>query len=135
MSTEKDIAIQILAKNEVAADFGKLKNTGIGILFSILEWAEKIAGEITDEKQFLKIVAELIDAAFKPSTGNPALDAGLEFADGFIALKILELADGQLLDRFIGKDWFAKLKEQLAIKKKQQLKDGLDAHTMKDGVV
>jgi hypothetical protein len=133
MSTEKDIAVQILAKsNEVATDFGKFKTTGLGMLFSILEWAEKIAGEIT-EKQFLKIVAELIDAAFKPSTGNVALDAGLEFADGYIALKLLELLDGQVLDRFIGKDWFAKLKEQLAIKK-QQLKDAAAGDKPANGV-
>jgi len=102
--TEKDIAKQILAsvdlaKNEVEG----LKVSIQNLLVKLLGEVKKISGSIPDEETFLKVVAELIDEMV-------VLPYPYEAIDGYVAGLLLKVIDKQILDRFLGEDWFDKLK-------------------------
>lgn len=103
----------ITTSGEVLQQYGQLRITVQNVVLGIMKKIRELTGEIKDEAAFKKVLAQVIDAAYKPATGNALVDAGLEMVDGLIAEKIIDILDAQILDRFLGKDWYSKLTDVL----------------------
>ncbi len=106
---EKEIAKKILeSANDMTDDVTALKNNIQGLLQKYLKLAKDISGGIPDEKTFLKIVASLLDEAVVfPNTIMEAID-------GKVFEFLVKKVDSLILDKFLGPDWFEKLKKSIS---------------------
>ena len=100
----KEIAKQLIASSaDIKADVDNLKINIETLLLKYLKRVKDITGAIPSEEDFIKIVASILDEAIK-------LPQPYESVDGFIIEFALKMVDKYFLDKYLGKDWFAKLK-------------------------
>jgi len=105
----RDVAKKILGSaDEMKDDILGLKVNIEGLLKKYLKLVKDISGNIPDEKTFLKIIANLLDEAVVfPNTIMEAID-------GKVFEFLVNKVDSLILDRFLGEDWFEKLKKSIS---------------------
>lgn len=101
----KEVAEQIMnSADEIKKDVVCLKSAIESAVVGMMKKLKSIVGEIPDEDTFLKVLSEIGDMAYK--SPNPLI----EMFDGPAIYFALKQIDKLILDRFLGKGWYDKLK-------------------------
>jgi len=100
----KEIASEVLKNSvEVQTEVKQLKVNVEALLIKYLKRIKDITGEIPNEEQFIKVLSILLDEAIK-------LPQPYESVDGFVIEFALKMIDKYFLDKYLGKDWFERMK-------------------------
>lgn len=92
-----------IIKNRKDADvmfYNNTKNTMINLIGNHIADLKEILGYMPREKEFLDVVAELMDMALNTGIFEPV--------DGLVFRQVLGLVDKFVLDRYLGADWYTK---------------------------
>lgn len=95
-------------------EINDIKQNIENLLLRLLLDVKQIKGQLTTEEEFLDLIAEILDDVIK-------LPVVFETIDGFLLRKILNIVDKNILDKFLGQDWYQKLSDKVnqILEKKQ----------------
>jgi len=101
----KQIALLLISKTEsLKNDFVSLKTQIENILLNYMRIVRETSGSIPDKDSFIKIITIIADELI-------VLPQPYEIFDGLIFEFIFKLISKNILDKFLGNDWFDRLKK------------------------
>jgi hypothetical protein len=103
----KEVAKRIIDSGQLAKnDAEAIRNNLKVLLEKYLMLIKSVSGEVPNEDQFIKLVSILIDEAI-------VLPQPAETLDGYIINFLLNILSKKILHKYLGKDWFDKLKKKI----------------------